>query len=199
MQYMPPGIVDYDHAEAVNALAQGDVAMITEWSAFYPSLADPDRSRIGECLGVTTEPKGPAGLKPALGGFSLAVSSQSSEEEQAASWLFIQWITSEDMALPYVEAGGVSGRMPVYENEKLREQFPYIEPMVQSWQAETAVPDFRPRFPEWPAISEIIALHGTRMMLGEVSVEEGSRIISQEMEAILEEAGYYSGEKPLLK
>jgi multiple sugar transport system substrate-binding protein len=199
MQYMPPGIVDYDHAEAVNALAQGDVAMITEWSAFYPSLADPDRSRIGECLGVTTEPEGPAGLKPALGGFSLAVSSQSSEEEQAASWLFIQWITSEEMALPYVEAGGVSGRMPVYENEALREQFPYIEPMVQSWQAETAVPDFRPRFPEWPAISEIIALHGTRMMLGEVSVEEGSRIISQEMEAILEEAGYYSGEKPLLK
>ena len=35
MKYMPPGIVDYDHAEAVNALAQDQVAMITEWSAFY--------------------------------------------------------------------------------------------------------------------------------------------------------------------
>ncbi|MGV7246343.1 CoA transferase, partial [Caballeronia sp. M23-90] len=41
MKYMPPGIVDYDHAEAVNALAQGQVAMITEWSAFYPTLTDP--------------------------------------------------------------------------------------------------------------------------------------------------------------
>lgn len=35
MQYMPEGIVAYDHSEAVNALAQGDVAMLTEWSAFY--------------------------------------------------------------------------------------------------------------------------------------------------------------------
>jgi multiple sugar transport system substrate-binding protein len=34
MKYMPPGIVDYDHNEAVNALAQGKVAMITERSAF---------------------------------------------------------------------------------------------------------------------------------------------------------------------
>src|SRR5256886_8922863 len=32
MKYMPPGIVSYDHNEAVNALAQGQVAMITEWS-----------------------------------------------------------------------------------------------------------------------------------------------------------------------
>ena len=35
MKYMPPGIVSWDHAEAVNGLAQGQVAMITEWSAFY--------------------------------------------------------------------------------------------------------------------------------------------------------------------
>src|SRR3954470_12331208 len=33
MQVIPRGIVDYDHSEAVNALAQGNVAMITEWSA----------------------------------------------------------------------------------------------------------------------------------------------------------------------
>lgn len=199
MDYMPPGIVDYDHAEAVDALAQGQVAMITEWSAFYPTLADPDQSRITDCLGVTTEPEGPAGLKPALGGFSLAISSQSSAAEQAAAWLFIQWITSQDKAREYVEAGGVSGRMSVYEDEQLLEAYPYIEPMVQSWQADTAVPDFRPRFPEWPELSEIIALYGTRMMLGELGVEEGARELGEEVEQVLEEAGYYSGDKPLLK
>lgn len=199
MEYMPPGIVDYDHAEAVNALAQGNVAMITEWSSFYTTLADPAKSKIVDCLGVAAEPRGPAGLKPALGGFSLAVSSQSDEAEQAAAWLFIQWATSEAIARDYIEAGGVSGRMAVYEDPEIREKYPFVEPMVKSWQADTAVPDFRPRFPEWPAISEIIALQGTRMMLGEVSVEEGSRIIGREMEAILEEAGYYSGDKPLMK
>jgi multiple sugar transport system substrate-binding protein len=34
MQFMPPGIVSYDHAETANALAQGDVAKITDWAAF---------------------------------------------------------------------------------------------------------------------------------------------------------------------
>lgn len=197
MKYMPPGIVDYDHAEAVNALAQGDVAMITEWSAFYATLVDPAKSRIVDCLGVTTEPEGPAGLKPALGGFSLAVSSQSSPKEQAAAWLFIQWITSEAMARPYLDAGGVSGRMAVYQDPEVKARYPYAEPMVASW--EGGIPDFRPRFAEWPAISEVIAEWGTKMMLGSVSVEEGARIIGTRMEEILADAGYYSGKKPLLK
>ena len=33
-KYAPPGIVDFDHSEAVNALAQGQVAMITEFVFF---------------------------------------------------------------------------------------------------------------------------------------------------------------------
>ena len=73
---MPPGIVSYDHSETVNALAQGDVAIITEWSAFYATLTNPETSKIVDCLAVSSEPKGPAGRKPALGGFSLAVASR---------------------------------------------------------------------------------------------------------------------------
>jgi multiple sugar transport system substrate-binding protein len=67
MKYMPPGVVSYDHAEAVNALAQGQVSMITEWSAFYSTLVDPKTSKIVDCLAVAPEPKGPAGRLPALG------------------------------------------------------------------------------------------------------------------------------------
>ena len=197
MKYMPPGIVDYDHSEAVNALAQGRVAMITEWSAFYGTLTDPAQSKIVDCLGVAPEPKGPAGLKPALGGFSLGVSAFSDPAKQAAAWLFIQWVTSEAKAKDYILAGGVSGRMKPYEDPAIRSKYLYVEPMVLSWQG--GVPDFRPRFPEWPAISEIIAEWGTKMMLGEVTTEEGAKEIGTRMEAILEQAGYYSGKKKLLK
>ena len=197
MAYMPPGIVSYDHAEAVNALAQGQVAMITEWSAFYSTLTDPASSTIVDCLAVAPEPAGPAGRLPALGGFSLAVAGQSSEAEQAASWLFIQWATSEDIARDYVEAGGVSGRTAIYEEADIREQYLFVDPMVESWQA--GVPEFRPRFPAWPELSEIIAEWGTRMMLGEVSTEEGAQEIAQRMEDILEDEGYYDGSRPLLQ
>ncbi len=197
MKYMPPGIVDFDHAESVNALAQGQVAMITEWSAFYPTLTDPSKSKIGNCLAITTEPKGPAGLKPALGGFSLAVNAKSNAKKQAAAWLFIQWITSKAEAQPYLEAGGVPARMSVYKQAGVADKYPFVKPMVESWQG--GVPDYRPRFPEWPAVSEIIGEWGSKIMLGQVSVKDGAQTIGTKMEEILKKAGYYDGKKPLLK
>jgi multiple sugar transport system substrate-binding protein len=195
MKYMPPGIVSYDHNEAVNALAQGQVAMITEWSAFYGTLTDPKTSKLGDCLGVAPEPAGPAGRLPALGGFSLAVASQASPQQQKASWLFIQWATSEDIARAYVEAGGVSGRSSVYEQADIKAKYKFVEPMVASWQK--GVPEFRPRFPAWASISEIIAEVGSKMMLGGVSTEDGAKQIGARMEDILKKDGYYDGKKAL--
>ncbi len=197
MQYMPPGIVSWDHAEAVNAFAQGQVAMITEWSAFYPTLTDPKTSKLGDCLAVAPEPSGPAGRLPALGGFSLAVAAQAPEAEQKAAWIFIQWATSDAIAKDYVQAGGVSGRSAIYDDPTIKASYKFVEPMVASWQK--GVPEFRPRFPAWPAISEIVAEFGSKMMLGQVSVEDGSKEIGSRMEAVLQKEGYYDGKKQLLQ
>lgn len=195
MKYMPPGIVSFDHSEAVNAFAQGQVAMITEWSAFYGSVTDPKTSKVVDCLGVAPEPEGPAGRLPALGGFSLAVTGQASEAQQKASWIFMQWATSDAIARQYVEAGGVSGRMAIYNEPDIKAKYKFVEPMVASWQK--GVPEFRPRFPAWPAISEVVAEFGSKMMLGEVSIADGSKEIGTRMEAILEKEGYYDGKKQL--
>lgn len=195
MQYMPDGIVAYDHAETVNAFAQGDVAMITEWSAFYSTVVSPDTSAIADCVAIAPEPKGPAGRKPALGGFSLAVASQADEAEQAAAWLFIQWATSKANAGEYLERGGVPARQSAYADPALAETYTFIPALVESWQ--DGVPEFRPRFAEWPEITEIVQEWGSKMMLGEVSTEEGAQILGERMEAVLEDAGYYSGDKPL--
>lgn len=197
MKSMPPGVVSYDHAEAVNALAQGQVAMITEWSAFYGTLTDPKTSKLGDCLAVAPEPRGPAGRLPALGGFSLAVATQATPAQQKASWIFTQWATSEAIAKPYVEAGGVSGRMAVYKDPAIQAKYKYVAPMVDSWQK--GVPEFRPRFPAWSGITEVVAEFGSKMMLGEVSVEQGSKEIGTRMEAILKQEGYYDGKKQKLQ
>jgi multiple sugar transport system substrate-binding protein len=195
MKIMPPGIVSYDHAETVNALAQGDVAMITEWSAFYSTLTNKDTSKIGDCLAIAPEPKGPAGRKPALGGFSLAVAAQADEAEQAAGWLFIQWVTSKANAQTYLEKGGVPARQSVYQTAGNAEKFTYIPALVESW--KEGVPEFRPRFAEWPTITEIVQEWGSKMMLGEVSTEEGAKIMGEKMEEVLKQAGYYDGKKPM--
>lgn len=193
MQYMPDGIVAYDHAEVVNGFSQGDIAMITEWSAFYSSVVSPDTSKVADCVEIAPEPTGPAGRKPALGGFSMAVASQADEAEQAAAYLFIQWATSAANAREYLERGGVPARQSVYKEDGL-EAFKFVPALVESWQ--DGVPEFRPRFAEWPEITEIVQEWGTKMMLGDVTTEEGATEIGTRMEAVLEAAGYYSGDKP---
>ncbi len=53
---MPPDIGEWDHDETVQALAQGKVAMINEWSAFYAYLNDAKTSKVVSDLGVGVEP-----------------------------------------------------------------------------------------------------------------------------------------------
>lgn len=197
MRYMPPQIVEWEHEAVVHALGDGQVAMITEWSGWYKWLADPKTSKIAPCLAVDVEPAGPAGRRPALGGFSLGINAHSSREKQAAAWLFIQWITSKQKARDFVLAGGVPGRRSAYKDEALRKQFPYFEPLVDSW-ARYGNAIYRPRFQEWPAISRIIATTGTDMMRGRVRVEVGARVIDDQVQYILYESGYY-GAKPKLQ
>jgi len=197
MRYMPPDVVEWDHDETVQALAQGRVAMITEWSAFYPTLSNPETSVIADSLGVTIEPAGADGEPhPALGGISLGINAQSPEEKQAAAWLFIQWLNSEAKANEYIQYGGISGRMKPYDDQELAEQYPYFAPLVLSF-SQYANPVFRPRFPEWPQISEIIAQTGSEIMLGSGSIEDGVQTIEEQMRQILKP--YIEGDKPKLQ
>lgn len=196
LRYMPPGVIDWDHEPTVQALAEGRVAMITEFSGWYKWLADPKTSKISDCLGVAVEPAGPAGRKPALGGFSLGINAHSRPEKQAAAWLFIQWLTSKQKARDYILAGGVPGRRSAYKDKKLRRQFPYFDPLVTSWDKYgNAI--YRPRFREWPAISRIIANTGIEMMRGNISVDKGARMIDDQVYYILYESGYYGNKAKL--
>jgi multiple sugar transport system substrate-binding protein len=160
-------------------------------------LSDPKTSKLGDCLRVAPEPKGPAGRLPALGGFSLAIAGQAPEDAQRAGWLFIQWATSEETARAYIEAGGVSGRASIYQQPDIQVKYPFFTPMVESW--KHGVRDFRPRFPAWAEISEIVAEWGSRIELGKVSTEAGADEISKRMEAVLAKRGYYDGKKALLQ
>src|SRR5690606_19115459 len=127
--------------------------------------------------------------KPALGGFSLGVNASATDEKKAAAWLFIQWITSEAMAKPYLDAGGVSGRTSVYKDPEVQKKYPFDQPMVTSW--EGGVPDHRPRVPQWAESSEVIGDNGTAIMLGKTTIEAGAKTIGARVEESLGKAGYY--------
>jgi multiple sugar transport system substrate-binding protein len=197
MRVMPPDVVDWEHEDTVKALADGRVAMITEWSGWYKWLADPKTSKVAPCLGVALEPAGPAGRRPALGGFSLGVSARSSADRRNAAWLLVQWLTSKAKAPDYIRKGGVPGRRSAYQDAALHKQNPYFDPLVTSWE-RYGNPLYRPRFEEWHAISRIISESGTKMMRGELEAEAGARALDAQIRYILFESGYYKS-KPKLQ
>ncbi len=196
LSYMPPDVETFGHDETVEALEGGRVAMITEWSAFHERLSDSALAKSGtDCLGVSTEPAGPGGLKPPLGGFALGVNTSSSRQEQAAAWLFIQWLTSEQQARMFVDAGGVSARMALYEDKQIFARSRILAPMVESWADGIAV--FRPRFAEWPRLSEHVSTFGLQIMRGDITVEDGAEELNRRIQGVLSEAGYYTGKRHL--
>jgi multiple sugar transport system substrate-binding protein len=87
--------------------------------------------------------------------------------------------------------------MAIYKDPAIQAKYKYVKPMVESWQQ--GVPEFRPRFPAWSSITEVVAEFGSKIMLGETTVEQGTKEISTRMESILSKEGYYDGKKKKLQ
>ena len=198
LPYMPPGIVSFDHAEAVNAFAQGQVSMITEWSAFYPTLVDPKTSKVVDCLAVAPEPAGSgrtaAGTRRVLAGGGGPGAGSGAEGGMAVHPVGHQRGHRARLCRGRRRVGA---QRSIYQQPDIKAKYSFVDPMVASWQK--GVPEFRPRFPAWPAISEVVAEWGSKIELGQVTPQEGSKEIGTRMEAILQKEGYYDGKKQKLQ
>jgi len=188
LKYMPPGIVADDHSQVVQMLEQKRVPMITEWSAFYTTLA---ASPISKELGIAPEPKGPDGTYSAFGGFAYMVSSQVPVKHQDAAWLFIQWLTSKAMAKPLIEHGAVVARKGADTDPSIQAKFPNLAPMVTTWEHAT-VPDWRPQLQCYPRFSDIVSAWGSRIELGQVPVKQGLDSMAKELSGYMKSSGCWA-------
>ncbi|HUC18512.1 MAG TPA: sugar ABC transporter substrate-binding protein [Acetobacteraceae bacterium] len=188
VKYMPKGIIADDHSQVVQLMGQGQLAMITEWSAFYPTLKD---SAIGDDLGVTVEPTGPDGRFSAFGGFAYMVSAQIPAAEQKATWLFIQWLTSKAMAKPLIEDGAVVARVSADTDPTLDAKYPYLKPMVETWE-NGSVPDWRPQIACYPYFSELVSDYGSDIETGQYPVAKGAQILNAKLQKYMDSSGCWN-------
>lgn len=184
LKYMPQGIVSDDHSQVVQMLAQKRVGMITEWSAFYSTLK---QSPVGSELGIAPEPKGPDGAYAAFGGFAYMVSAQVSKKQQNAAWLFIQWLTSKEMARPLIKHGAVVARKSADTDPKVQAANPYLKPMVTTWEHST-VPDWRPQLGCYPRFSDIVSNWGSQIELGNVGIKKGLNHMARKLSDYMKSA-----------
>ena len=189
MQFAPPGISNFSHEEATSAFMQGLTGLWFDATALAPWIEDASASLVAG----KTEYLAPPGEYAAVGGWNLAVSSQSKNKE--AAWEFIVYMLGRGMADEYIANGGVVTRNSILNDPFYKEQYAYYEAISQTLDKaynliEEGI-DWRPRIPEWPQIGEIMGYHASMALAEKETCEEACQAMTKEIEDLLRNKGYY--------
>ncbi len=139
-QFAPPGTNNAFFAEMNDVFINGQAAMIMNYFAFFPALANPGINPYAEVTGFFPGPVGPYGDQyVALGGQGLSVLNYISDERKQASLDFIKWFASKEVQEQWAEVGGYTCNSEVLESEACLTNTPYNPAFADSM---TFVKDF---------------------------------------------------------
>lgn len=114
---------DYRTATDVSVVQdflKGDTAMLITYPSFLTDVVDLRKSSMIGSIGYHHIP----GRSPLLGGWSLGISSRSSQKQEAFS--FLQWICNEQIANYFALLGGQSAITSTYTNDELIKLYPWL-------------------------------------------------------------------------
>lgn len=139
-QFAPPGTNNAFFAEMNDVFINGQAAMIMNYFAFFPALANPGINPHAEVTGFFPGPAGPNGDRfVALGGQGLSVINYISDERKQASLDFIKWFASTEVQQQWAEIGGYTCNIEVLQSEEFLSNTPYNAAFADSM---TFVKDF---------------------------------------------------------
>jgi multiple sugar transport system substrate-binding protein len=158
LESSPPGGIDYDWPLRNESFKQGFAAMIETWSVGIPEMVDPARSPVADNVAVALAPVA-AGLPVdyGVGGWSLAINADITDEKKEAAWEFIKWVTSPEIHKELNLLGaGAPIRISETKDAELAALFgEEVMPLIATTY-ENGNGDFRPRIPQYPEIQDIL-------------------------------------------
>jgi len=121
-----PGLNNAFYTETNDAMIGGQAAMIMNYFAFFPALANPSTNPYANVTGFFANPAGPTGIrKAALGGQGTSVISFTSPERQQASLDFIKWFAQEDIQAKWAALGGYTCNANILKTDAFKNATPY--------------------------------------------------------------------------
>ncbi len=186
--FAPPGTNNAFFAEMNDVFINGSAAMIMNYFAFFPALANSELNPFAESTGYFSMPSGPDGERfAALGGQGISVNSYIDETRQQASLDFITWFATEEIQQDWAALGGYTCNIAVLESAEFPEIAPYNAAFAETM---TFVKDFS-NIPEFGQLLEIAQryLHAY-VVGGEGTAAEAMTGMAEDMDEVLVEAGY---------
>ncbi len=195
-EYGFEGAATAHHLDLVTAYQQGEAAMIMGSNVASHLFVDPEKSVAAGKTGFATPPMGPCGAftPTAIHGISIP----SNYPNKDLAFEFIQWATSPEVQWKNVIEHGVTNvTIPeLRTREKFHEQFEdfdseqWVE-VVNKTEKYWSDPYYRPMNPEWSKVGDAFGIAMSRILTGQMSVEESFKRANEEIYEIYEEAGYY--------
>lgn len=185
--FTPPGTTNAFFAEMNDLFIQGKAAMIMNYFAFFPALANPDINPYAATTGYFSNPAGPDGDRyAALGGQGISVNSYISDDRKQAALDFIEWFAQEKVQQRWAELGGYTCNINVLESEAFLQVAPFNAAFAETM---TFVKDFW-NIPQFGQLLEPAQRNLHRYVVGgEGTAQEAMDNIANDHDQILVDAG----------
>jgi multiple sugar transport system substrate-binding protein/sorbitol/mannitol transport system substrate-binding protein len=185
--YGPKGQAGMGWAEAEQAILNGVAAMHADTHDLGPDMVNPERSQFPEDIAFALPPKGE---RYSQDFFASGLSINADSQHKEAAWLFVQWATSAATQLEQLAERSDFTVSSILESDEYRTNVPGGEVILEA--AKVADPQYFPAIPEFGALSDVFSAAVSRMVAeGADSVEAEMEKANTEIEALLDEAGYY--------
>lgn len=193
-QYGPPGATAYTFSDTLEAFRQGRIAVMFNWGSVYHGVAiNPETTSLtAEQVGVAPLPGGSVVDSSSHRGiWTAAVPSQAANPE--AAWTFLQWMTSQ--AGENFTSGAVGqfpARVSTLTGEAPQDWLVDVFAAINAGYDAIGQGDmWRPRLPDSDGVQQILALHHSRAITGDVSAEQALADAEAEIIQFLTDKGYY--------
>lgn len=192
---MPKGMVNFLWDEVAKNFGNGNVAIYSEWPGWYTWMDDPANTKVAGKFGVIRAPKGPSGVHPGWSGAHGFSVTKASENKEAAA-AFVKFLTNKQNMYEESKLGALPVRQSVWdkvledvssEGDARKQQF--YETLQVAIEEDFRTP---PLIKEWIPLSNILYPKLQKIILGDLTAEEGLNQAADEIETMLRDNGYYS-------
>lgn len=168
--------------ECTNMFSSGEALFMRNWPGAYATVTDPESSKVADNVGVTVLPEGTNGSAATLGGWGWMINRNS--ENPKAAWDFVKFVTGpEGQKINALVASQPPTYLPLYDDEEVLSANPHFANLRESLEAAVA----RPVSPIYTAISEIMQINISKVLLNQSSVEDAVVAMEQQMNESLAE------------
>lgn len=192
--YGPPGAKAHTFNESIEAFKQGKVAVHINWGSIFKSVAiDPETTNLTPgTVAIAPLPGGSAyDASSHRGIWTASVLNKSKYKEEA--WQFIQWVTSKEGEIWTSEnISSFPSRLSTLTSEPAEEWLgDMYNVIIDSYKVIGDGAMWRPRLVDSDAIQQILALHHSKAMNGDVSAAQALADAEKEIIAYLKDKEYY--------